>query len=79
MNAYEQKMFMAREAIASKGMWTAKKRYVLNVYDNEGVRYTTPKLKVMGLEAVKSSTPAICREKIKDALNVIMTGTEEER
>ena len=78
MNAYEQKMFMAREAIASKGMWTAKKRYVLNVYDNEGVRYTTPKLKVMGLEAVKSSTPAVCREKIKDALNVIMTGTEEE-
>jgi DNA polymerase elongation subunit (family B) len=78
MNAYEQKMFMAREAIASKGMWTAKKRYVLNVYDNEGVRYTDPKLKVMGLEAVKSSTPQICREKIKDALNVIMTGTEEE-
>jgi DNA polymerase elongation subunit (family B) len=78
MNAFEQKMVMKREAIASKGLWTAKKRYVLNVYDNEGVRYAEPKLKVMGLEAVKSSTPEVCRNKIKDALKVIMTGTEEE-
>ena len=78
MNAYDQKMFMKREAIASRGLWTAKKRYVLNVYDNEGVRYTEPKLKVMGLEAVKSSTPEVCRDKIKDALKLIMNGTEEE-
>jgi len=78
MNAYDQKMVMKREAIASKGLWTAKKRYVLNVYDNEGVRYVEPKLKVMGLEAVKSSTPEVCRDKIKDALKVIMNGTEEE-
>ena len=59
-------------------MWTAKKLYVLNVYNNEGVSYAEPKLKVMGLEAVKSSTPQVCREKIKNALKVIMTGTEEE-
>jgi DNA polymerase elongation subunit (family B) len=71
-------MFMSREAIASRGLWTAKKRYVLNVYDNEGVRYTDPKLKIMGLEAVKSSTPEVCREKIKESLKVIMNGTEEE-
>jgi DNA polymerase elongation subunit (family B) len=78
MNAYDQKMVMKREAIASKGLWTAKKRYVLNVYDNEGVRYVEPKLKVMGLEAVKSSTPEVCRNKIKDSLKLIMNGTEEE-
>ena len=77
MNAYEQKMFMDREVIADKGIWTAKKRYVLNVHDNEGVRYTTPKLKVMGLETVKSSTPSICRDALKKSLNIILTTDEE--
>jgi DNA polymerase elongation subunit (family B) len=78
MNAYDQKMFMKREAIADKGIWTAKKRYVLNVYDNEGVRYAEPKLKVMGLEMVKSSTPAVCRGALKKALNLLMKKGEQE-
>ena len=77
MNAYDQKMFMAREAIADKGIWTAKKRYILNVHDMEGVRYKEPQLKIMGIEAVKSSTPAPCREKIKQALKIIMSGDEK--
>ena len=77
MNAYDQKMFMAREAIADKGIWTAKKRYILNVHDMEGVRFKEPQLKIMGLEAVKSSTPAPCREKIKEALKIIMNGNEK--
>ena len=77
MNALEQKMFMAREAIADKGIWTAKKRYILNVYDMEGVRFKEPHLKIMGIEAVKSSTPAPCREKIKEALKIIMGGNEK--
>ena len=71
-NAYEQKMQMAREVIADKGIWTAKKRYILNVHDSEGVRYKEPKLKIMGIEAVKSSTPQVCRDKIKEALKIIM-------
>ena len=75
-NAYEQKMEMGREAIANKGVWTAKKRYILNLYDMEGVRYKEPKLKIMGIEAVKSSTPAPCREKLKEALTIIMGGDE---
>ena len=78
MNAYDQKMFMAREAIADKGIWTAKKRYILNVHDMEGVRFKKPQLKIMGVEAVKSSTPAPCREKIKHALKIIMNGDEKE-
>ena len=78
VNAYEQKMEMSREIIADKGIWTAKKRYILNSWDIEGVRYKTPQLKIMGIEAVKSSTPAVCRQKIKDALNIIMTGDEKE-
>ena len=78
VNAYDQKMFMKRENIANKGIWTAKKRYILNVFDSEGVRYKTPKLKINGIEAVKSSTPAPCRTAIKDALKVIMNGTEDE-
>ena len=78
MNAYSQKMFMKREVIANTGIWTAKKRYILNVWDSEGVRYNEPKLKMSGIEAVKSSTPGSCRDKIKDALKVVMKGTEEE-
>lgn len=77
-NAFQQKMFMKREAIASKGIWTGKKHYILNVHNNEGVAYAEPKLKIMGIEAVRSSTPASCREKIKDALKIIMNGTESE-
>ncbi len=78
VNAYDQKMQMKRENIADRGIWTAKKRYILNVWDSEGVRYNEPKLKIMGIEAVKSSTPAPCRKAIKDALNVMMSGTEEQ-
>tara|TARA_R100000988_G_scaffold30703_1_gene15566 strand:+ start:52 stop:1359 length:1308 start_codon:yes stop_codon:yes gene_type:complete len=78
VNAYAQKMQMKRENIADRGIWTAKKRYILNVWDSEGVRYEDPKLKIMGIEAVKSSTPAPCRKMIKDALNLMMGGTEDE-
>lgn len=77
VNAFEQKMFMKRETIAERGIWTAKKRYILNAWDIEGVRFAEPKLKIMGIEAVKSSTPAPCREMIKDALKLIMSGTED--
>jgi DNA polymerase elongation subunit (family B) len=78
VNAYDQKMQMKRENIADRGIWTAKKRYILNVWDSEGVRYEEPKLKIMGIEAVKSSTPAPCRQMIKDALKLMMNGTEED-
>ena len=78
LHAYEQKMVMKREVIADKGIWTAKKRYILNVWDSEGVRYKEPHLKIMGIEAVKSSTPASCRKKIKEALKLIMSGNEKE-
>ena len=78
LNAYDQKMFMKRENIAERGIWTAKKRYILNVWDSEGVRYDEPKLKMMGIEAVKSSTPAPCRQMIKDGLKIMMSGTEED-
>jgi DNA polymerase elongation subunit (family B) len=72
MNAYGQKMQMKREVLADKAIWVAKKRYVLNVHNSEGVQYAKPKIKVMGLEMVKSSTPAVVRKKLKDALEVIL-------
>jgi len=76
--AYNSFLSMKREAIADKGIWTAKKRYILNVWDSEGIRYPAPKLKMMGIEAVKSSTPSSCREKIKQALRIMMEGTEDQ-
>jgi len=78
VQAYDQKMIMKRENIAERGIWTAKKRYILNVWNSEGVQYTEPKLKMMGIEAVKSSTPAPCRTMIKDGLKLMMNGTEDE-
>jgi len=78
VNACDQKMRMKREAIADKGIWTGKKHYILNVYDLEGVRYKSPELKVQGIEAVRSSTPAVARSAIKEALKLIMTTNETE-
>ena len=78
VNAYAQKMQMKRENIAERGIWTAKKRYILNVWNSEGVQYNEPKLKMMGIEAVKSSTPAPCRTMIKEALKLMMSGSEDD-
>jgi DNA polymerase elongation subunit (family B) len=76
VNAMDQKMFMKRENIGDKAIWTAKKRYIMNVHDSEGVRYKVPKLKIMGIEAVRSSTPSIVRQYIKEAINVIINEDE---
>jgi DNA polymerase elongation subunit (family B) len=77
VNAYSQKMEMKRESLADKAIWTAKKRYILNVYDSEGVVYEKPKLKIVGMEAIKSSTPSACREKIKQSIDIILSKDEE--
>lgn len=78
MNAYQQKMFMSREVIADRGLWRAKKNYALNVWNSEGVAYDEPHLKIMGIESTRSSTPEVCRNGIKDTLNLIMTGSESD-
>ena len=78
MNAYDNRMVMAREAIADKGIWMAKKRYILNVFNNEGVQYAEPKLKIMGIEAVKSSTPQVVRDKFVKAYRIMLNSDEKE-
>ena len=78
VNAYAQKMIMKRENIADRGIWTAKKRYILNVWDSEGVRYEKPKLKIMGLETARSSTPAFFRDKLKKAFTIIINDTNDD-
>ena len=76
MNAYTNRMIMEREAIADRGLWMAKKRYILNVHNNEGVQYKEPKLKIMGIEAVKSSTPQVVRDKFLQVFKIIISGSE---
>ena len=76
VGAFEQKMVMKRENIADKAIWTGKKHYIMNVYDSEGVRYEEPKLKMMGIESVRSSTPGVVRKAIKEALDVLMKDGE---
>ena len=78
VNAYQQKMQMKREALADKGIWTAKKRYILNVYNNEGVQYAEPYIKVTGLEMIKSSTPSVVRDKMKESIKIMISGKEED-
>ena len=78
LKAPTQKMQMKREGLSNKGIWTAKKRYILNVYNNEGVQYKEPDMKVMGLEMVKSSTPFVIREKMKQAIKIMINGTEND-
>ena len=78
MNAFENRMEMAREVIADRGIWVAKKRYFLNVLNNEGVQYAEPKLKIMGIEAIKSSTPQVVRNKFKELFRVIIEKSEQD-
>tara|TARA_Y100001972_G_scaffold91654_1_gene112225 strand:+ start:3 stop:1607 length:1605 start_codon:yes stop_codon:yes gene_type:complete len=78
MNCYENRMEMGREVIADKGIWLAKKRYLLNVHNSEGVQYQDPKLKIMGIEAIKSSTPEICRDKFREIFKIIISGSESQ-
>jgi DNA polymerase elongation subunit (family B) len=78
VHAYAQKMVMKREGLSDKGIWTAKKRYILNVYNNEGVQYNQPQMKVMGLEMVKSSTPSAIRQKMKESIKIMLQGTEDD-
>jgi DNA polymerase elongation subunit (family B) len=77
LGGYENRMAMDREVIADRGIWTAKKRYILNVHDNEGVRYAEPKMKIMGIEAIKSSTPAPCREALTELFKLILSSDED--
>lgn len=77
-NGYMPRMEMAREVIADRGIWTAKKRYILNVHNSEGVQYAEPKLKMMGIEAIKSSTPEVVRDKFKETFKVLLHSTESE-
>lgn len=77
-NVFQQKILMKREVLADKAIWTAKKRYILNVHNSEGVQYAQPKKKVMGLEMIKSSTPSACRDKLRESIDVIFDGTESD-
>ena len=76
-NAFKPRMVMKREVIADRAIWTAKKRYILNVLDSEGVRFAKPKIKMMGIEAVKSSTPMSCRDAMKGMFKIMLEGGED--
>jgi DNA polymerase elongation subunit (family B) len=78
MNCYDDKISMEREVIANKGIWVAKKRYMLNVWDSEGIRYGEAKQKIMGIETSRSSTPEIVRKKLKESIKIILNSDEDD-
>lgn len=71
-NCAINRLSMKREKICSSGIWVTKKRYALMVCDNEGVRYAVPEASVTGLEVKRSSTPKVCREYLKSAIDIIL-------
>lgn len=78
LNAFENHLSMKREVIADKGLWRGKKHYILQMWDKEGIRYSSPKLKMMGIETAKSSTPKIVRGSLEKAIRIVLNGTESE-
>jgi len=78
LNAYQNKMVMKREKINNRGLFIAKKRNILSTLNSEGVHYSTPKISVTGVEAVRSSTPAVCRKKMMDVYELVINKTEED-
>ena len=76
LNVYQKRIVFKREIIADSGVWLAKKRYALNVYNSEGVVYDPPKLKVQGMEIVRSSTPASVRSALKESVGIVLTQDE---
>lgn len=76
VGAMKNHMYMKRETICDKGVFRGKKNYLLQVWDNEGVRYTKPIIKAVGLESQRSSTPGICREELKACFEVILNGNQ---
>lgn len=78
LSAYDHRLHMKREKITDRAVFLAKKKYIANVWDNEGIRYDKPELSMTGVEAIRSSTPAFCRDKLKEAIRLIMNSNEEE-
>ena len=77
-HAFQNKISFKREAIAESGIWVSKKRYAMLIHDKEGVRFEEPKLKVLGLEIVRSSTPSFVRKQLKDAMKIILMKNERD-
>jgi len=76
-NAYNQAVIgSAREIISDKAIWTAKKKYIARVFDSEGVRYSEPKIKVMGLDLIRSGTPPFVKKKLKESIDIILDSNE---
>ncbi len=75
-NAYAQKMLMKREKICDVGIAVSGKNYIWNVWDKEGIRFSSPKPSIVGLSMIKSSTPEVCRKKLREIVPMILTNQE---
>lgn len=78
LNAFENRLDMGREVIADRGLWRGKKNYILQMYDKEGIRFTEPKMKIMGIETAKSSTPNIVRGSLETAIKILLNKSEND-
>lgn len=78
LSAFDRQLMMKREKLCSSGLWVAKKNYIMNVWDNEGVKYLEPKIVISGISAIKSSTPAYCRNRIRESIKLILDGDNDD-
>ena len=75
LNAYDASTIGAKaEICADTGIFIAKKRYVLRVREDEGTRFALdhPKIKTVGIEIARSSTPSWIRSKLKEAIPILL-------
>lgn len=70
---------LKREVIAIGAVFIQKKKYALYVIDEEGFTLSAPKMKVKGMEIVRSSTPGFCREKIKEVMKEIFINFNKDK
>jgi len=77
-NYYESRLFMKRESICKAIFLEKKKRYILKVFDNEGVRLAIPEVKIVGLESVRSDIPEWCRKRLKQCFTMLFECNQEQ-
>lgn len=77
LNVKNQCLSMVRDVITSNFLIKGKKRYIANVTDCEGLRYPEPRLKYVGIEVVRSSTPKFFKNRLIESCKLIMTSDNE--
>ena len=71
LNSKDPRFVFKRESICDVGVFLQKKRYVLHVLDDEGIKVN--KFKYTGVEVVRSTIPAAVKPHVKHCIETMLT------